>query len=144
MTLDQIATIVGTNVAAISIIIVYHMFALQTWTERSESLLEQAIHLSLTTMPDDLQRETLRQRASHHHARFPWGQVIILGMCVGAMAGLGAVAARNTVNVCLGLLLCAPLAILIAVYLASTLNVFRNGNRAFLATVDYLGDAPEA
>lgn len=134
-----IATIVGTDVAAISIIIVYHLFALQTWTERGHGILDGAIQLSLTSAPEDLQREDLRNRAGTWFKQFPWWQVGILGVAVLGMCALGLYAGGAAGSKSTWLLVAAPLLVLVLVYAASSVLVWTQGRSVLRQTHGYLG-----
>lgn len=137
--LDLIATVVGTDVAAISIIIVYHLYALQTWTERGHAMLDGAIQLSLSTGPEDLQREDLSNRAHTWFRQFPWWLIGVLGLAVVGMCALGVVAASSVTSRTSWVLVAGPLAVLALVYALSTGLIWRQGKTVLNQTRGYLG-----
>lgn len=141
--LDLIATVVGTDVAAISIIIVYHLYALQSWTERGHDMLDGAIQLSLSTGPGSLQREDLGNRAQTWFRQFPWWLVGVLGLAVIGMCALGVIAASSVTSRTSWVLVAGPLVVLALVYSLSTGLIWRQGQSVLKQTLQYLGIARE-
>lgn len=139
MDLGTTATIVGTDVAAISIIIVYHLFALQTWTERGHELLNEAIGLSTTTSPDDLLRQDLIRRATTLFRQFPWSQVTALGVAVMGMCALGLYTARHVGDGSTWLMVAGPVLVLGLTYVLSTTLIWVQGRGVLEQTDKYLG-----
>lgn len=139
--MDQgaITTVVGTDVAAISIIIVYHLFALQTWTERGQALLDEAIRLSTTTTVEDLLREDLVRRVEGQFRQFPWAQVVALGAAVLGMCALGLYTANEVPAGSTWLMVAGPILVLGITYVLSTSLVWKQGHRARKEAYAYLG-----
>jgi hypothetical protein len=137
--LGTIATVVGTDVAAISIIIVYHLFALQTWTQRGHELLDEAIQLSLVSTPEDLRREDLIRRARSLFEHFPRGQVTTLGVAVLGMSILGIMTIRYVATLRDWTMIAGPLIILSLTYMLSTVLIWLQGRRVLAETSMYLG-----
>jgi hypothetical protein len=137
--IDTAATVVGTDVAAISIIIVYHLFALQTWTERGHGLLDESIQLSLNTAPGDIRREDLIRRGRAWLKQYPWSQVFVLGAAVLGMCGLGLYASSHITDFSSWLVVTGPLLVLVLVYALATVLVWRQGRSVFDQTTQYIG-----
>ena len=133
MDLADDLTLAGTDVSSVSVIIVYHLFAIQAWSTRADLLLDEAVRLSFTTAPGDIRREDVLRRCNELRARFPWRQVILLGAAVAVMAvaGIGAGVFVKDERVALTMA-ALPLGTLVIVYLASTVIAWRQGD----ATID--------
>jgi hypothetical protein len=81
--------IYGADVSAISIIVVYHLFSIQTWLQAALSLESEVEAVRSDTVAGDLERVDATKRTKLHMRRFPWVTVVVLG---GAVAGLGLLA----------------------------------------------------
>jgi len=140
MDLADTLTVVGTDVSSVSVIIVYHLFVIQSWSARAELLLDEAVRLSSTTAPGDIRRSDLLRRCDELRHRFPWRQVVLLGLAVVAMvvAGLAAVAGLDAGRWFVSAL---PLMTLAVVYPVSTLMALRQGTETLLEAHDYLAVA---
>jgi hypothetical protein len=137
MDLADVLTVVGTDVSSVSVIIVYHLFVIQNWSSRADLLLDEAVRLSSSTTPGDIRRTDVLRRCEELHRRFPWRQVILLGLAVAAMVAAGLVAvAELTVSQWLASAL--PLITLAAVYAVSTLMVLRQGTDTLEDARSYL------
>jgi protein-S-isoprenylcysteine O-methyltransferase Ste14 len=139
MDLDTTATVVGTAVAAISIVIVYHLFALQMWTERGHALLDESIQLSLTTAPGDVRRQDLTQRAAAWLKQYPWPQVVVLGVAVLGMCALGFFASAHVTGLSARAVIDGPLLVLVFVYAMATALIRRQGRGVYEQARRYVG-----
>lgn len=130
--------IVGTMVSAISVIIVYHLFALQSWAEKSDALVDHASDVSLSSAPESMLRAAALGRVAEASKRFPWGQVILLGVGVATMAFTGASVAVMSCGLP-WIVATLPLVVLCIIFVASTFLTWRRGSRALQEAQEYLG-----
>jgi hypothetical protein len=77
------------QLAAMSVIVVYHLFVIQTWVQIAFGLESEMEALKRTSLPGDLDREEAVWRVTQHLKRYPWFTVVVL-ICV--VSGLGALA----------------------------------------------------
>jgi hypothetical protein len=75
----------GADVSAISIIVVYHLFSIQTWLQAALAIESEIEAVRLRTIAGDLERADARMRAELHRRRFPWASVVVLGAAVGIL-----------------------------------------------------------
>jgi hypothetical protein len=132
-------TMVGTNVSAVSVIIVFHMFAIQSWFTRVDAARSDAVRLSLTTGPDDMERENMRLQLNALSSSFPWIQVAILGFAVGSMAVAGTVVAQRAAHGFPVVAAIFPLLALVAVFVTSSVVTYRKGIGMVRNARDHLG-----
>ncbi|MFD6637289.1 hypothetical protein ACFWDN_15925 [Micromonospora chalcea] len=138
MEVGDVLTITGTNVSAISVIIVYHMFALQSWFSRVEAGRTESTRLSLSTTPDDMERENMRLQLDALARSFPWVQVATLGIAVISMAIVGVSVAMRAHGVPV-IAAIFPLCALAGVYLLSSCVTYLKGLRSLSESRRYLG-----
>ena len=138
MSIGDTLAISGTNVSAISVIIVYHMFAMQSWFDRVETARVESVRLSLMASPDDMERESMRIQLTALKKAFPWVQVAILGLTVVSMAAVGIVVLTMVDDLSVAPFAAFPLAALVVVYLLSSLVTYRKGVRAITECRTYL------
>jgi hypothetical protein len=80
--------VVGLYFTAISVIIVYHLFALQTWLNSADSLRRVASEVERRTVTGDVEREDVLHEIAGVKATFPWVQVLSLGIAICALCAL--------------------------------------------------------
>lgn len=140
MNAEAALTAIGTNVASISVIIVYHLFAIQSWSGRVESLRDEAVRLSLRSMPGDVSRRDAEQRARRLRRDFPWGQILLIGAAFLALATTSAYVAATSTGVPVLVTTTVPMSVLLAVYGASTAIAYRRGLQLLDDAHGYLAD----
>ncbi len=140
MNAEAALTAIGTNVASISVIIVYHLFAIQSWTERVESLRDEAVRLSLRSLPGDVTRRDAEQRARRLRHDFPWGQILLIGVAFLALALVSGYVAGTSIGVPVLVTTALPMGVLLAVYAASTAIAYERGKRVLADAHRYLSD----
>lgn len=72
----------------ISIVIVYHLFALQSWLGALHSVVRECIAIERTTVMGDVRRVDLVEELEQAQRAFPWSLVLVLGVAVGILGGL--------------------------------------------------------
>lgn len=140
MDVGAVSAVYGALISSVSIVIVYHSFALQSWLQRVDALHELAVDLSLTVRTDDLARDVARARSKELGLRFPWVQVVILGMATSVLlgsAGVMAICIRDQVSIWAS---GAPVVLLLLIYCGSTIATSRQGHSRLRSVADYLGD----
>ncbi|MCS7479116.1 hypothetical protein ACFFQW_03010 [Umezawaea endophytica] len=137
MSIADALAICGTDVSATSVIIVYHMFAMQSWFTRVENARIESIRLSLMTSPDDIERESMRLQIIDLNKAFPWVQVAILGVAVVSMAAVGTTVVLMTKGLPVPLVL-FPLGGLVVIYAVSSVVTYFKGVRAIAESRTYL------
>jgi hypothetical protein len=81
-------TVLGVYYTVASIIIIYHLSSLQMWLQRADDLDREASSASLTTAAGDFVREQLKRRCQDHYRKFPWLQIVVLGIAIGTLSWL--------------------------------------------------------
>lgn len=127
--------IYGADVSAISIIVVYHLFSIQTWLQAALNLESEIEGVRRTTVIGDLERVDARRRSKLHMRRFPWVTVVVLG---GAVIGLALLAW------CAGLALPGvplrytggPVVVLLATFGVATLGAWTQGYRILARAIN--------
>jgi hypothetical protein len=111
-----------------SIIIVYHLFALQAWLDEAARLESAAVDMETSTAIGDYSRNRLRQRCLQHRRRFPWLQVIMLMSAIGVIAALAVQTALALSGVPWRLSI-TPTAVLVLVFVVATVGTGVEGFR---------------
>ena len=130
--------VVGSYLAAISIVIVYHMFALQTWLESVTRAVDEAALVERDSAPEDLSRADASSRLSRVEADFPVVQLLIVGSAIFVLDTMAIVAATH------GSLAFwfwgMPIFVLLLVFVASTLATRVRGRRMLDEARKLLGE----
>lgn len=124
-------SVVGLYFTAVSVIIVYHLFALQTWSTTVESLGRVAAEVERRTVAEDVERRDLVDELNEARANYPYLQVVILGLSVSALSALALSASIES-----GLPFLyggTPTVIMFAVFVGSTVASFVQGRRRLTA-----------
>ena len=136
------ATLIGSDFAAGSIVIVFHMFSMQRWLDRSQRTLDDASRISRTTGVASVDRDIVREDCAEVARRFPLTQVLALGTAVLVMCSLAGVAGWDTRKAIPLFHTLIPSAILLALYVATTFAYRREGLETIREAREYLGDVP--
>ena len=89
-------TVVGAYLSALSILIVYHMFALQTWLESVGRASDDATTVESKSAPGDLERSDAGARLSGVERDFPLVQLLVVGVAVAVVGALALYAATKS------------------------------------------------
>lgn len=84
--------LLGSFYTALSVIIVYHLFALQQW-QQDVTTAESACNLAKSTAVGDMARQRAITQCELIEKRFPWVQIVILGLAVASLTVVAVVAA---------------------------------------------------
>ena len=120
--------IYGADVSAISIIVVYHLFSIQTWLQAALSLESEIEAVRSATVVGDLERLDARRRSKLHIRRFPWVTVVVLGSAVIGLAVLAWCAGRALPGVPLRYT-GGPVIVLLTTFGVATLGTWTQGYR---------------
>lgn len=110
---------IGLYFSVASIIVVYHLFLLQTWLQRVVELESQTSDVEMNTGVGDFARERVRRRCADHLRLFPWMQVGLLAVAIGILASLGGRLAIQIDDVPLIYSL-SPIVVLVGVFVSAT------------------------
>jgi hypothetical protein len=88
-------TVLGVYYTVASIIIIYHLSTLQVWLQRADDLDREAAAAGLTTAAGDFARDQLKRRCEDHGRKFPWLQIVVLGVAIAALSWLAIDAATQ-------------------------------------------------
>jgi hypothetical protein len=88
-------TVLGVYYTVASIIIIYHLTSLQAWLQRADDLDRDAAAAGLVTAVGDFARDQLKRRCEDHIRRFPWMQIVVLGIAIAALSWLAIDAATH-------------------------------------------------
>jgi hypothetical protein len=127
----------ASGLTAASVIIVYHLFALQTWLERVERVNEEAIVVEREAGPKDVRRSDIDQRLRRVVKEFPIVQLGIVATAVFVICALSLIAAtRGTLPL---LFSATPIVALVLVLVASTFATWLRGRRIVCEARTLLG-----
>jgi len=129
---NQSVSLLAAYISIVSILAVYHMFALQSWVESCGTAEATADVVIATTTSDDLAR--LRSKASCEAAlrRYPWSQIFGVLTVLALISALGisvALDVRTISFLYTGGPVCAVLAIVVFATVASTWRTRRSIHR---------------
>lgn len=119
--------VVAAYLTAMSIIIVYHLFALQTWLESVARVTDEVAVVERETAPKDLRRADVEARLTRVRRDFPKVQMLIVGVAIAAISVLALFAARLAP---LDFVFWAsPTVVLALVFVASTIATWIRGEQ---------------
>jgi hypothetical protein len=118
----------GADVSAISIIVVYHLFSIQTWLQAALTLESEIEAVRVATVGGDLERVDARRRSELHRRRFPWISVIVLGAAVIFLGWLACSAGKALKDVPLRYTW-GPVIVLFLTFVAATIATWIQGAR---------------
>jgi hypothetical protein len=124
----------GAELSAISIIVVYHLFSIQTWLQAAITIETEIEALRGNSLPGDLSRAEGRARALSHLNRFPWLTVTVLGIALGLL-GILAIVAGASLDRVKPIFTAGPVVILLSTVAAATWASFIQGRKALKAAV---------
>jgi hypothetical protein len=114
---------------ATSVIIVYHLLSLEYWLSSVSESAENANEVSESTTSGDITRHAARSRCTASLRRFPYVQIILLFLAVGAMGALAIDVSRQLTSYRL-IYTAGPAFILVGVFIVATIATYVRGHAA--------------
>jgi hypothetical protein len=135
---DSYSTVLGLYYSALSVVIVYHLFALQTWLQLVQGLGREAVAVERSYALHSLERRDLVGELEQSRRDFPLAQLLILGIAIGTLAALVLVAAaRSSLPFIFSGL---PTIVLLFLFSGSSVAAWIRGSRWVRAAIDLLGE----
>lgn len=131
-------TLLGVYFTVASIIIVYHLFSLQAWSQVAVQLDAEANAIDTATAMGDFLRARAKSRCSAHRAGFPWSQVAVLGVAVGGLGTAAVVVALDLQSISRWLTI-SPVGVLGFVFVFATATTFADGSQRLRNAMRLLG-----
>ena len=125
---SDLVAVLGALFSAASILIVFQMFALQSWYSRTQSLDDASFDLDQRTVVGAIERVTLIHRIRSHRRAFPWIQLGGLGFGVLALLTLASFLATSVTELAWYFTL-GPVVILGATFLGINVAVMWGGRK---------------
>ncbi|HTQ69650.1 MAG TPA: hypothetical protein VMI13_13260 [Solirubrobacteraceae bacterium] len=121
-------TVLGVYYTVASIIIIYHLSSLQWWLNRADELEREARGMRLVTASGDLSRTEHVTVCNEHKRRFPWLQILVLGVAIGILSWL-ALDAAGEIHGIPHRYSVIPTVVLAATFVLVTVGTFFQGGR---------------
>lgn len=117
------------QLAAMSVIVVYHLFVIQTWVQITFALESEMSALKRASLPGDFDREEALQRIKQQLKHYPWFTVIILACAVTGLGVLAMLIGLQLTGVS-AVFTVLPAALLIGTIFAATAGSWVQGRNA--------------
>ncbi|MEU5596412.1 hypothetical protein [Streptomyces sp. NPDC020298] len=127
--------LIGSLYGAASIIIVFQMFALQSWYDKAQSLDDASFDLDQRTVVGSLERVALIQRMRSHNRSFPWIQLGSFSAAIVTMLGLAGVLSTK-VHELSWVFTGGPAVILLAMFVGVICATRTRGKRALIKAIE--------
>ncbi len=127
-------SLLGDYYTAISIIIVYHLFSIQRWVDKTSDLEGTAEEIRLSSPVGDIARARIKSRCERARHSFPIFQVLILFLAISALSYLAVVVAISIKNIWLPYSI-GPTIVLWLIFVTATLTTWIEGMVTLRRTV---------
>jgi len=124
--------VISAYYTVISIVIVYHLFAVQSWFDGVQTVVRDCISIERGSVFGDVKRHDAIDELEQVQKQFPWTQVAVLGIAI-AMLGTLALIAASTASLPF-LYWGTPTLVLWSVFVASSLASRLNGLHLYSQT----------
>jgi hypothetical protein len=125
-------SLLGYLYSALSVITVYHLFALQMWLGRTIDISAEGYAVEAETTVGAMRRAFIKQRCRGIKRQFPWIQVVLLLAAMTAISWLAA-SATNQLSGTTQRNMLAPMAVLDSVMTISTIATWLRGMQVIRA-----------
>ena len=122
---DLIA-LLGSLFAAQSIILVFEMFILQSWSDGAQRLADTAHEADEKTAMDSLDRLAITRRIGHQKRHLPWIQLSVLALATLVLAGV-ALLLSFAIDALPWLYTTAPVVVLVLAFVGGTVGIISSG-----------------